>query len=796
MKQNLETDGLTKGIRTILHSSVASLSLMMITQQALAQASTPEQEIQLDEIVVTAQKRTENLRDVPISITAIGKEELEKRGITNVEDIQFGTPNVITDSDTNFNTNIIIRGIGSEARNIGFESSLGTYIDGVYQGRNDTIFQDLGDAERVEVLRGPQGTLFGKNTISGAISITTKKPTDTFEGGLNAEFGNYNAYRIGGNLSGPIVGDAVFAKFSAFRSKEDGYVTNISPTSPPRAGGDDSYGFRGAIRLKASDNLEFTLRGDYSLAKTVLGGNGESFGVLFNLFEIPDDSVVPGIRTINTNGEDSIRTKIHGFSATADWNVGDHTVTAISAFRKAATKLTALDLDLTSLDYLSQNLDDRTKFFSQEVRLASPSNDRFKYVIGAYFYKQKSDSLRETVIGLPYIDLLQAIYGFLPEDAAPDRISTSTRVDTTSLAAFANASFDITSKLSLIGGLRVTRETKKLLVSQFVPDFLGRPRPDNPLGPDPSFINLAPNSAQLSQTEVSPTVGLQFKVNDRANVYARYSKGFKSGGWNVDLLRSNSAPDVEPDLFDPAKITFKPESVANFEIGFKGDLLDRRLRISAAAFLANYKDIQIARFVGGLEGYATDNAKARIKGAEFELTALPAEGLTLSANLGFTDAKYLQAVVNSRGEDDCGGDCVAGDPLGPPKWTIGIGVGYEKKVTSTGTLSFRLDYAYRSDDLGTLGSLDNPLDPLKNIPEIPDEVTAVRLPSAYSIVDGRIAFALDSGFELSLWGKNLFNKTYITGQNLENSNQLFFVARETRGYGAPRTFGVRASYQF
>jgi iron complex outermembrane recepter protein len=765
----------------LLKNSVAVIALTAAAQPAFAQDAT-DAESGIAEIVVTAQKRTENLRDVPISITAVGAEELKQRNITNIEDLQFGTPNVITYSDDSSNPNIIIRGIGSASRNIGFESSLGAYIDGVYQGRNNTLFQDLNDVERVEILRGPQGTLFGKNTISGAISVTTRQPTNDLEGSVRGDYGNYNAFRLSGNVSGPIVTDTVFAKLSGYRSKSDGYTRNLSGKGPKLLNGEDSYGVRGALRIKASDNFEFTVRGDLSISKENGTGDGEVFAVISNPFDIPDDSVRPDNRTISIDGNSAVRTRIAGASATADWTVGDHTVTSITAYRTLDTSYFGQDADLTSFDYISQDFTDNSKQFSQEIRLASPDDGRFKYVIGAFYYRQTSDSVRDTKLGADFTPLLDAIYDISGPLVSSDRISTDTQVKTKSLAGFVNASFDITSRLSLIGGVRMTRETKNLAVSQAVPGYVGKPFIFNPDGP--LYLNLARTTDRLSQTEVSPTAGLQYKIGERANIYARYSKGFKSGGWNAELLAPNSVPDTVPvinsDYFDVTEVRFQPESVQNYEVGYKGDILDRRLRINAAGFYSSYNDIQISRFVGGLVGYETTNANARIKGFELELTALPTDGLTLSANLGYTDGKFRQS-------DNCGNACVSGSRLNVPKWTIGAAVGYEKQIMSNGNLSARLDYAYRGSDSGSgpASSTDPTIETREN--------TKI---SGFSVIDGRIAIGLDNGFELAVWGKNLLNKTYLTNRQIESNNALFGVLHDARSFGAPRTYGISASYEF
>jgi iron complex outermembrane recepter protein len=373
MKKHICTNSIAKKIKIILQTSVASLSLIIGSQPALAQDAPAQDNIEIGEIVVTAQKRTENLRDVPISITAIGAEELKERGIQNIQDIQFGTPNLVTYSTTDINPNIIIRGIGSGSRNIGFESTLGIYIDEVYQGRSNSFFSDLDDAERVEVLRGPQGTLFGKNTTAGAINITTSTPGNDLKGNISAGYGNFNAWRVSGGLSGALVTDRVFAKISGFREKADGTVRNFAPTGFSKVDDADRYGFRGTVRFTPSENFEFDLRGDLSSSKRA-GFEDEVLSIVQNPFGIPDDSVVPGRRTISINDRDQTQVTQRGVSGTARLTFGEYMLSSITAYRTQALTALNLDPDNTGFNYLRQDFRDKTQQFSQEIQLTSPSS--------------------------------------------------------------------------------------------------------------------------------------------------------------------------------------------------------------------------------------------------------------------------------------------------------------------------------------------------------------------------------------------------------------------------------------
>jgi iron complex outermembrane recepter protein len=250
-------------------------------------------------------------------------------------------------------------------------------------------------------------------------------------------------------------------------------------------------------------------------------------------------------------------------------------------------------------------------------------------------------------------------------------IRTIGSVKTEAFAGYINASFEVTDRLSLIGGARLTHETKRLNVDQNVPLFISLP--DVLVPGQPLYVETTGATDRLKRTDFSPTVGVQYKLGDRISSYVRWSKGFKSAGWNAELLRPTNNGTIDPDFFEAAGIRFGSESVQNYEIGIKGDALDRKLRFSFAGFLTNYKDIQFSRFVGGLAGYATDNSNARIKGFELELDMEPVKGLTITANYGFTDAKYRKNATGST----CGDTCIAGSRLVAPRWTLGLGAGYE-----------------------------------------------------------------------------------------------------------------------
>jgi iron complex outermembrane recepter protein len=741
----------------------------------------------LDEIVVTAQKRTEKLIDVPISITAISADQLVERGAKNVRDLAFSVPNFTTYSQNDFNPGILVRGLSSSARSVGFEAGLGAYIDGVYTGRTATFTQDLDDVERVEVLRGPQGTLFGKNTTIGAISISTTRPGNDFTGSASAEYGNFNHYRASLGASGPLVKDRVAAKASGYIDSTDGYVKNIFLGGVPRLNGDKAFGFRGELRFTPSESLDIALRGDYarSTEKTF---EDEAVAVTGNDFGIDVDSVVPGANTVNIDARNSSIRKLYGTSLAINYTLpSDHVLTSISAYRKYDGSIENTDIDNVSFDYLSIDYFDKTSQISQELRIASPDTGRFKYIAGLYYFDQKATSDRNTNIGIDARNILIGGFGFPDALFVDPAIRTNVRVKTKAYAAFANASFEIVDNLSLLAGIRYTKETKSLLVDQTAPGIFSEP---GVLGPNPIYLNVAPTTDKQSDSDLSPTVGLSYKFSNAVTGYVKYSKGFKSGGWNAELLAPNREPTVpNPSYLDIAGVRFNSENIVSYEAGLKAELFDRRLRISSAVFQLDYSDIQLSRFVGGLDGYKTDNAgRARVRGFELELNARPVNGLDLSASVGYADAKYIRYLIIPAVADPDGAGPLTGEPevnqdgfaLDAPKWTAAFAAQYAIPVSDTLTLTFRNDFSYRSQRLGS-GDLTERL--------------ATTVPS-FLTVDGRISLASETGWDLALWGKNLTDNRYAIARN-PNSNLAFLgVTQQTTSYGPPRSYGIRLGYKF
>jgi iron complex outermembrane receptor protein len=441
------------------------------------------------------------------------------------------------------------------------------------------------------------------------------------------------------------------------------------------------------------------------------------------------------------------------------------------------------DADATPHDYLTVTYFDRLSQFSQELRLASPSTQPLKYVLGAFYFHQAAKSNREFDLDADFLSLAGAVFGAPPFLLSPPSIVTDSQVNTESAAIFANGSYDVTANLSILGGIRFTHETKKLTASQDVMPLFGLP---GILGPNPIFADLPVSHDQLSDDDWSPTAGLSYRFSTEAQVYLRYSKGFKSGGWNDALLPAAIGIDpANPNgAFNPAdlrldRVRFQPESIENYELGAKTEWLDHRVGVNVAIFQEDYKDIQVSRFVGGNIGYITQNAaQARSRGFELEVATRFVPALELGGSVGLADARYL------RYTDGCGAGCnLDGFRLNAPKWTIATYAQWRREIAPGLDGSIRGDYSYRSD---APGRVTNPGTA---------DVTPYRI-GGFGTLDARAGIESKNGWQLYIWAKNLTDRNYLVDRDAYTNLAVLGASQEGVLYGAPRTFGVRAAYRF
>lgn len=619
----------------------------MMGQTAFAQDTAEDAESGQNIIIVTAQKREQNVQDVPLAVSVTTGADIDRLQVGNVESLQYSTPSLVVAGTDPTRQRFGIRGISDQSRNAGFDNRIGVYVDGVWVGRSAASNQAALDVASIEILRGPQGTLFGKNTVAGAINIITQKPDFGFSGYVEGEYGNYDNRRLKGMLN-VAASDNVAMRVSGMVRKRDGFVQNIS--NGLDYDNRDEYGFRGQLLIESGDtSLYFAADTAQFKSRSTAGG------VRIN------DPLAPSPRQISINEEQNVKIGYDGFSGQVDHEFGNGgTLTSITAFRTSRYDAES-DEDFSPFNFATTKpIFEETSHFSQEIRYASDDDGRFDYVIGLFYLTQDIDGAGAATAFAPAINPL-----------APPifvGVSQGATVKSQSYAAFLNTNFDITDRLELTAGVRLNKEDKSVDFS--ITDTSGL------------FTNGALQDTR-SSTDFSPTVSLNYDFSDNVMGYARYARAYKSGGWNTDFVASVN------------DIAFDDEKVDAFELGFKSLLFDNRLRLNLAAYLSKHSDFQVFSFTqlstGGTALRATNAGKVTSKGIEVEADFKPVDWLSLFANYGYNDTKF-DSFANGGGP---GVDFDGNRPSEAPKHNLNLGIATDFDL-GFGNLIIQGDYNYRS----------------------------------------------------------------------------------------------------
>ena len=718
-----------------LEASCFVLAAVAGALPAQAQNAAPQSiatDDKLPDIVVTAQRRSQSLQDAAVSISALTAQTIQNAGIGRLEDVTSTLPNVYIGPRDLRTTAISIRGISADLNNPGLDQSVGVYVDGVYQGRAATINSNLFDLERIEVLRGPQGTLYGRNTVAGAVNILTRRPDADARLSGSLSYGNDDAVRANAAASGPIT-DKLYIGISGSLDRRDGLVENRATHT--RLDDIDGLGGRVTLVYDPGSTWDLALRGDIARDRTHSGAidiynNGAFSGTPFADAN-PDDRVVAQ-STDTTQSRD-----VYGGSAELNWRLGGGTVTAITALRGYKWN-NIQDNDYTVLDLLDTGINERQTQFSQELRFASSIAHRFSYVAGLYYYHQKLDTDSLVIIGP---DL--GVY--------PSRTNATIHADvgTDSYAAFGRATYRFTDTLSFSGGLRYTHERKVL-------DFAQN---GDPFGVIASTI--APRAITRSEGRLSPSASLEWRPAPKLLAYATFSQGYKSGGFNVFSVTATDNAE------------YRPESVNNYELGLKSEFLDSRLRVNIAAFYMDYTDLQQNQLIstgGGIARFQTSNAaSAHSKGAEIEITARPVGQLQLTASYGYTDAAFASFPNATAAGADYTGHRL---PLAPRSTLSGAAewirpLGGTLQLFVRGEASYRSRIYFASDNLYSDGGL--------------------------TLINARIGVGPESGaWRLSAWARNLTDKTYV----INRFAGAVVPGQVAQALGTPRTYGGELLFKF
>ena len=660
--------------RLNLSVSATAIAAMMLPAAAAAQETTEPAADNV--IIVTAQKREQNIQDVPIAITAVGSEYLDNRDISSIDDLGAIAPNVKFERAPSNKTisQIAIRGSVTINPAVTWEPAVGLYLDGVYIAKAQGSIFDVADLERVEILRGPQGTLYGRNSLAGAVNLVTRKPSGELRVSAEASIGNYGYWRGRGTVDLPAIGP-LNIKVSGQLERRDGFVDivpdGLGILANPLV--DDTNDLDGGsvmvqARLNVSDNLTFDYAYDYTnydqrpnasqlLSVNTTGGladifdpNSPSFvGVPLGAFANPErlsEMTIDGNPLFETS-----RTYGHSFTATLD--LGDAQLKSITAYRDLRWT-DSTDLDGSPFDIaFTQRFTDMDSF-SQELQLTGQTwDDRLNYVLGAFYYDESASTLNpQTFFGLfgPFGNQFDSRYSS----------------NTEAWAIYAQADIDLTDQLTLTLGGRYTEETKD--ISRFL-QVLRDPNipavallftvadigPDDL--PDANFSNF------------NPSVTLNYEVNPDLNIYARFANGFKSGGFNGETntfgAPTADCPTGTPELCNP----YRPEKVDSYEIGMKSVLANGAVVLNIAGFYDKHEDIQLSVFeaTGAASSSVLNAAQATIWGLEFETHIRPSDALTLNGSLAYLNADYDSFI-----ED---GVDVSDNRAFPhtPKWSASLG---------------------------------------------------------------------------------------------------------------------------
>ncbi len=605
----------------------------------------------LEEVFVTAQKRKESLQKTALSIVAFSSEQLERSSIVDIYDLGIQTPGMIVNSE--IVGKIYIRGIGAENLTIGGDPGVAVHTDGAYIARTSAAIFDLYDVERVEVLRGPQGTLYGRNATGGSINILSKAPTEEFEGSFSAEFGNYEKTRIGGMLSGPLAEDRVLARAAFVKSDRDGFTPNLFTGEDL----DDEDLFMGRVRFRFLVNDDVTI----DLIADVVNDDSSpapfkqlEFSPLFEGALGANDP--PDLREVAQESPVTQSQDQWGITGIFNWAMEDYTFTSVSSYRD--TQFEAV-FDGDAVDITFQNFEnfDDTHQFSQEFRLASTTATKWDWIVGAYYFNDKGD----TRIFIPIPG-----FGF-------DILHLAT-LSTDAFALFGQATYHVSDQLALTVGLRYNSEDKE--AQQFT-HFIGLFPPFNQ--------DLNENSDELT-----PKFGLEYIVNEDILVYANMTRGFKSGGFTFNGFQSN----------------FDPEFVWAYETGLKSRLANGAVIFNVSAFYYDYTDLQVSKLENNA-GVITNAADATIYGGEIELIALPTDNLRLNVGLSFLNAEFDEFLTEDPSNPQLGTINLSGNSLPrSPDFSANVGAEYYVPLNLDGGLTFRVDYQYQDKSFFTTFNRD------------------------------------------------------------------------------------------
>ena len=755
-------------IRTILLGGTA----FALAATAMAQNAAPpppaDEAGKVEKVTVTARRTRENIQKVPASVSSFSEKGLDRLGATEVTGLQGAIPNanIAQGRGSSNATNIYIRGVGQPDALQTFDPAVGVYVDDVYLSRIRGTQFELMDIERLEVLRGPQGTLYGKNTIGGAIKVVTRRPDQTARGAASFTVGSYSELVGNGTISGPL-SDTVAASASLLIGSRDGYVEN------PVTGGDynDRNVAAGRVKLAwdPSDDFQVDLSFDYADEDNalVLGQPTNTLTTILgvSLFPVPTTPPEFNFKARPTTGLPNSTAMTHwGSSANVVWDFADSwTLRSITAYRELENR-DYIDIDATPIELGDVLVDVDQNQTSQELQLIYEGGS-WRLVSGLYYLRENITSHQEA-----YADDFPG--GFFGATSFLRTVDDD--LQTTSWAAFANAVFAVSNTVNLSAGIRYTEENKEYF------------RTTSTFSNSVAFVGSFPFPATREETweNVTPMVSLDWQASDNTMLYARYASGFKSGGFNG---RANNPGEDQP---------YRPETLDSYEVGLKSDWADGTVRTNVSAFYNDYTDFQarVSRSVTSPTqpipaiDFAVLNAGGlEIYGAELEFLAFPVPELRLDAAIGYLHAEYSE-FKEERANTTPPPPTVTLDrswqtPAFSPEWTMRFGGAYEWSLGDLGSLTLGASARYRSE---MALAVDNS-----------SLATRALFPGmwqdSYWLYDAQLVWANESEtFLAGIYGRNLSDEVYKTdAQEFSSVGGI-----RTAYYGAPQTVSFKITVRY
>lgn len=751
---------------------LASAGVAIALGQAAPAFAQDQEDFTVGEVIVTAQRRSENLQNVPVSVTAATGAQLESARVTNVENITALSPS-ITFRASNFAAstgNIQIRGIGTTGNSRSFEGAVGVFIDGVYRSRSGQALANFLDIDSLQILRGPQGTLFGKNTSAGALLLTSAKPTTSeVDGSYEATYGNYDYYLLKGAVNVPL-GDKAAFRIAALHTDHEGYFSN--PEGTKHYNESENSGLKAQLLIEPTDDLSIRLIGDYarSAGNCCYGTNeyvSGPVGPLVNAL-VAANGFTPPSRNIDdmeavTNPDTPAVAKDYGGTLLVDYKLGTGDLRSVTAVRRyEAAQVQDGDFSGAALLDLTETFE--SKFFSQEFTYSGRIDGAVNadYLVGVFYSDEDLEMSRDLRWGAQaqayWSTLIPSLAGVL--NAAPGRTSyEQMNGSAKSAAVFTHWDFELTDQFNLIAGLRYSQEKK---TGTFANPFFRSPLdPLAILGVMPGV----PYSDKTTDKSVSGTLTLQYRPTDDAMVYASYNRGFKAGGVNLDV-NAAGVPGGAATAAITADPTFKSETTDAVELGAKVDWLDGRARTNVAAFYNKLTDLQVAQFIG-LQFGVLNAPSAKVYGAEIDQTFKVNQDLTLTGSVTWLPkAEYGNSPLL---------DYVAGGAVytlsdrrfsSTPEVAASLAAVVEHPINDDFAITGRLQAQYQSK---TYTSTSSPF-----------------TQDAFTLVNANIGIKSFAGWQVELWGQNLTDEGYVT--------TTFPTPVRTGDFnayiGSPRTYGV------